>query len=324
MNATTLDLRNDFESARKEALERWGEELDASGVRASQSAAESLGRASEWFQQEARARLQVLVEQTLTTAGASLGEKTAEAGAKFATQLAGESDIHRAQIHQQLESVAVEVAGRTRTEMEKASETAANLFGQVLHKISDLETQEFATTSRQVLLDRTQELERSTEQHVHQIEERASNLVESFHAQMASQLESSLSEGRTALSAEFAYALDNYRAEREEHHQKWAENLDHLSGEAVGRYKERLDTACDSWVVSSVRRINEHGQNVIESLLRSSDQALRESCSKVFEGLAEMLRERTTNAAGVSGVAGFTPGIVRESSDTPSPRNEAM
>jgi hypothetical protein len=59
-----------------------------------------------------------------------------------------------------------------------------------------------------------------------------------------------------------------------------------------------LQTAADSWVMSSVRRLNEHGQNTIESLLRVTDQALRDSCSKVFEDLAEKMRDRDSNAAG--------------------------
>ena len=75
--------------------------------------------------------------------------------------------------------------------------------------------------------------------------------------------------------------------------------------------------------VASVRRLNEHGQNGIESLLRSADQALRDSCSKVFEGLAEMLRERASNAAGAGNVAGFAiPN--RDTSENSGPRNEAI
>jgi hypothetical protein len=123
---------------------------------------------------------------------------------------------------------------------------------------------------------------------------------------MSSQLENSIRESRAALSTEFATALEGYRAERDLHLQNWASDLDRLSGEAMGTYQERLQTACDSWIVSSVRRLSEHGQNVIESMLRSADQALRDSCSKVFEGLAEILRERSANAAG-AGVTGFAP-----------------
>jgi hypothetical protein len=322
LTATILDLRNDFESARKEALAKWSEELDTTGVRASHSAAESIGRTSEWFQQEARARLQVLVEQTLTGATAGFEEKTADEMKKFETQLTAESAKHAVQIHERLEGFAGDLAGRTRTELDKAAEAAASSFGQVLRDISDREVQQFATASRTSMQERTQELERSTAQHFQQLGDGAAALVARFEAQMASQLEASTTEGRAALSAEFASTLDGFRAERDAYHKEWAESLDHLGGEAVGRYQERLDTTSDSWIVSSVRRLNEHGQNVIESLLRSADQALRESCSKVFDGLAQVLRERTANAAGVSGVAGFAPTPGREPSESSGPRSE--
>ena len=108
IGATIANLRNDFEGARKEALSKWGEELDAAGVRASHAAAESIGRSSEWFQQEARARLQVLVEQALVTAGGGFDEKTAEAGRQFEAQLAEQSSNRLAEIHQQLDEVASE------------------------------------------------------------------------------------------------------------------------------------------------------------------------------------------------------------------------
>jgi len=69
-----------------------------------------------------------------------------------------------------------------------------------------------------------------------------------------------------------------------------------------------------------VRRLNEHGQNAIESLVRSADQALRDSCSKVFEGLAEMFRDRSTNPVGA---VGFVPPPGRESGDLPIPHQQS-
>ena len=135
--STLVDLRNDFESARREALSKWNEELDAGGVRASHAAAESIGRSSEWFQQEARARMQVLVEQTLATATSTFDEKTAEAARQFETKLSEQSAGRIAQIHQELDGVANELSGRARTEMAVAAEAAAASFGQVLHGISE-------------------------------------------------------------------------------------------------------------------------------------------------------------------------------------------
>ena len=320
MTTTIASLRNDFEAARKEALTKWNEELDASGVRASHAAAESIGKSSEWFQQEARARLQVLVEQALVTAGSGYQEKTAEAERQFEARLEEKSTSRLTQIHQQLDGVAGEISGRTRTQFDEAAQAAAASFGQVLRSISDEEVGQFTSRSHSAVEERKQELQGFTEQLVRNLDSSATALVENFQAQMVSQRDANVAEGRRELAAEFASALDGYRLERDAHDKAWAESLDRVSGEAVEKYQGRLEAACDSWMVSSVRRLNEHGQNVIESLMRSADQALRDSCSKVFDGLSEMMRDRATNAAGV---AGFAPPPGRDAGDTPAPHNQA-
>lgn len=306
--ATLLDVRNDFESARKEALAKWNEELDASGARAAHSAGESIGRSSEWFQQEARARLQVLVEQTITSAAAGFEEKTGEGTKKFGVQLAEESANHLTQIREQAEAIAGEAAGRARSELDKAAEAAASSFGQVLRDISSQQAEQFAESGRSAVLERTQELNQSTAEIFQRFEASAGDSANRVRGQMESQVETIMKEARTTFSTEFASDLESYRAERDAHHEEWSQSLDQLSNDAITKYQERLETACDSWIVSSVRRLSEHGQNAIESMLRSADVALRESCSKVFDGLAEMLRERSASAAGVSGVTGFKPG----------------
>jgi hypothetical protein len=320
ISATLANLHHDFEGARKEALAKWSEELDASGVRASHAAAESIGKSSEWFQQEARARLQVLVEQALVTAGSGFEEKTFEAGRQFTARLEEQSSDRLAQIHQQLDGVAGEITGRTRTLLDQAAETAAASFGQVLRGISVEETGQFETHSRSALEDRKQELQSFSEQLVRNLDGSAVALTDRFRTQLDSQLEASVAAGRGALAAEFASALDGYRAERDAHDKVWAEKLDRGSAEAAQEYQDRMEAACDSWMVSSVRRLNEHGQNVIESLMRSADQSLRDSCSKVFEGLSELMRDRAANAAAIPG---FAPAPGRETGESSAPHNQA-
>jgi hypothetical protein len=316
MASTLGDLQNDFETARKEALAKWNEELEAGGVRASHTAAESIGRAAEWFQQEARARLQVQVEQMLTAAGQRFEEQTAEATQKFEMMLDGQASARVAQIDQQLQTAAEGVVARSQTKLEEAAEAAAASFGQVVRGVSAQELESFTTSSRSALHERAGELERSTQSLLRNLETTARTSIDRFHAQMAFQLEHSLAEGRGALAAEFASALEGYRSEREAHQQAWTANLEQLSSEAAGKYQERLETMCDSSMISSVRRLNEHGQNAIESLIRSADQALRDSCAKVFAGLGEMLRDRAANAAGVGAL---TPPPNREGGEQTSP-----
>ena len=321
---TMASLHADFEAARKDALAKWSEELEASGVRASHAAAESIGHTSEWLQQEARARLQALVEQAFVTAEAGLGQKSAEASQQFETQLASQSAGHLGQIRAQVEGVAGEVVARTRTDLDRAAEAAAASFGQLLHEVSDRETTQFAATSATTRRERAEEFDHATQELLHQLDVNAFSSVERFRVQLASQWETSVGEGRAALGAEFASALEGFRAERDAHQNEWSAQLERVSGEAAGKFQDRLQTTADSWVMASVRRLNEHGQNGIESLLRSADQALRDSCSKVFDGLAQMLRERAANGAGAGNVAGFTQVANRDTPESPNSRKEVI
>ena len=89
---------------------------------------------------------------------------------------------------------------------------------------------QFAADSSATRRERTEEFDRSTQELLHQLDVNAWSSVERFRSQMASQLESSVNEGRAALSAEFTSSLEGYRAERDTHQQEWLVNLDRLSG----------------------------------------------------------------------------------------------
>ena len=314
----------DFDAARKDALAKWAAELDSNGARTSRAAAEAIGRTSESLQQEARLQFQVLAEQAVMEAGSRLAEKSAAEEERFESQIAALADVHAAQIRSRMESGAGEVVGRARNELDRAAEAAASSFGQVLHEVSEREITQFGAAASSARRERLEEFERTTQQLHQQLDVNAISSTERFRSQMASHLEAGVSEGRAALSAEFASSFEAFRRERDAYQQEWATNLDKMSGDAAGKFQEKLQNTADSWVVSSVRRLNEHGQNGIESLLRSADQALRDSCSKVFEGLAEILRERVTNAAGVGNVAGFAANPNHEPSESSGPRNEAI
>jgi len=290
--ATLAGLRGDFESARKEALAKLGEELDASALRASHAAAESIERSSDWFQQETRARLQLMAEQTIASATGSFEDKMAEAARRFETRLEEHSFGRVSEIREHLDGVASEITTRTRSQLDEAAEAAAASFGQVLRRVSDEETENFTAASRSTLAARERELGTAAAHLLQNLEANAQASTEQFRTQMASQLEGTIAEGRRSLAAEFASALSTHHAEREAHERRWSDDLQQMSDEAVARHQGRLENASDSWVISSVRRLNEHGQTAIESLMRAADETVRDSCAKLFQGLSQMLRER--------------------------------
>jgi polyhydroxyalkanoate synthesis regulator phasin len=315
--ASTLEnLHHDFEAARRQSLVKWNEELEAAGVRAAHTATETIGKSADWFQQEARGRLQAVVEQNLSAVSQRFEDQIADAAQKFELLLDGQSAARVASIDQQLQGVAEELVVRARTRFDEAAEAAAASFGQVLHGVSERELSTFTTATRGAFEERAVDFERSTQAILHNLETSARDSVDRFQAQFAAQLESGVEESRGALSSELAAALGTLRDERDAHQREWAAGLDQLSTEAAGKHLERLDTMGDSWVVSSVRRLNEHGQNVIESLMRSADQSLRDSCAMLFDGLSQVLRDRAGSPAAMAKSAPPPGG------DQPSPRPE--
>jgi hypothetical protein len=314
--ATQEALRGDFEKARKEALARWSEELDAAGVRATHAAAESIGRSSEWFQQEARARTQVLIEQAIANAGSSFDEKTAEAAQAFAARLEEQSaarlDEIKQRIGQTAEQATEDVAQSVRSRLGEAAETAAESFGQVLRGVSDTQIEQFANRSRDVSQQRELELETFTQDLLQKIGSSANSTLEHFQAQLGSRLDASVADARKALQDENAAALQSYRDDREARHNEWTANLGFAAQEAADKFQERLSNTADSWLASSSRRLHEHGQGVIESLSRSTDQALRASCSKLFEELSRILRDTPISEMQS---AAFAPEPNRESAE---------
>lgn len=294
--ATLSAAHGDLESAKNEAFAKWNDELNASGVRAAQAASSDIGQVSEWFQQEARARLQVAVEQSLGTAANSFAEAASQSAAKLGEELERRSSQHLGEVERQVERVAHDVTGQIRTQLDEAAQSAAASFGEVLRGISGQEAQQFQQTAHNAFQERVLDLERSAQQVLGNLSVSAEASLHQLRTQMASQVESSIAEGRGALAAEFVSLRAEFAAERESLHQQWVQTLGQLSSDAAAKHQERLETASDSWMVSSVRRLNEHGQNTIESLMRLTDQSVRESCAKVFESFAEMMRNRTASA----------------------------
>lgn len=303
MESALANLRRDFEQAGSAALSNWDEQLRESGARASQVASDAIGQSSEWFQEEARARLQVSVEQSLVTAGTNLDDLSAQVAARHAQELDRQSSLKLAEAQTTIDNAAGEAASRGRSQLEEAAQAAAASFGQVLRNISDGEVQQFTAAVQNVAQERSRDFDGYAQQALGNFSVSADASLDALRSRMASEVETSVSHGREALSGELSSVLGRLSAEGDAHKQEWVEGLDRLSLEASTKHEERLQTACDAWIVSSVRRLNEHGQSTIEALMRVTDQALRESCSKVFESLAQMMRERNAASAAAGAYA---------------------
>lgn len=302
--AVSAAARDEFDAAHKTAAAKWNDEIEASTHVAARAASDSIEKVSEGFEEQWRARLQALADETLESSALALEQRAGETKNKFGSDVDAQSAEHLARIREHLDAFANDLVGRSRTQIEEAAEAAAAGFGRVLRGVSDQEIEALNAKAAAIGEKERSELEASAARLLERFETGAESSVARLHHQMDAQLETSIAEARSALASEFNSSFAGFRSERETHEKEWTEALERLTAESAARYQDRIDTACDSWVVSSVRRLSEHGQNLVESLMRSADQAVRESCAKLFDGLAEILRERSASAMHASHSAG--------------------
>ena len=129
--ATLADLREKFEAIRAEALGRWVEELDTSGVRATHSTAEAMGKSSDWYVNRPRDAYSRWWKKASTGAEGLLQKRAEEAAQQAATVLEQRRAEHSVALRAQIEEVATATVERSRNEIEEAAHSVAASFGQV-------------------------------------------------------------------------------------------------------------------------------------------------------------------------------------------------
>ena len=77
---------------------------------------------------------------------------------------------------------------------------------------------------------------------------------------MAAGVNQTTQELRGTLQSQVSDTLDMFRKHRESLQEELRLSFDRLSGESIGMHAERLETASDSWMLRSVRQLNEHGR----------------------------------------------------------------
>ncbi len=308
--ATLADLREKFEAIRADALGRWVEELDTSGVRATHSTAEAMGKSSDWYVQQTQGRMHSLVEESVTGAEERLQKRAEEAAQKAAVVLEQRRAEHAVELRAQIDEAASAAVERSRTEIEQAAHTVAASFGQVLSSVSDEALEKFHESAQKAGEEVGAHLEESKQQFHAHVDAQANETLDRFREHLAAGVNQTTQELRGTLQSQVSDTLDMFRKHRESLQEELRLSFDRLSGESIGMHAERLETASDSWMLRSVRQLNEHGRTVMDALAKSSEMAVRNSIQMIFEGMARTLRDsapETASGAAAGAGAGQAP-----------------
>jgi trehalose-6-phosphatase len=78
----------------------------------------------------------------------------------------------------------------------------------------------------------------------------------------------------------------------EKQQQELRASLADLSGTATGEFKNRLDNVSNTWLLTTVAKLDHQSREVVSGLSTLAEEKLRTACAEVFSNVGESLRKR--------------------------------
>jgi hypothetical protein len=119
-------------------------------------------------------------------------------------------------------------------------------------------------------------------------------------------------QAQTYLQSQLVPLLEEWENRRQEQQVAWMSHVEKSSNESIEQYKSRLENASNSWLLASAATLGQHSQAVLDTLAKSAEKRIRDTCADVLAGMGDTIKDRLM---GISGQ-------IQEDDEDAPPRNK--
>ncbi len=283
-------IERDFAESARTSSSRWLTELEARATETSHSTFESLYKSAEWYEKKIQTQMQTTLEKGLDQAAARLREKAAEMSGLFASELDHYSRSYVEHAQGQMQENAREAAERGAKKLGDAGDAAAAGF---VERASQLGREQFEIYSSQT---RTA-MDANSLQVRANLESDARGFAEEFRRALAQHAQETMGLGKQELNLQIDKARDLLLGDTQNLEQQFHASLNSVGENAMDEHKQRLDNASNSWLLTTVSKLNQQSESLINEMSLSTEKKLKAVCSNVFSEMGEALRQRMAGLA---------------------------
>jgi hypothetical protein len=284
------------ESARTTSA-RWFSELEVKATETTHNTFEAMFKSADWYEKKVQTQMQTTLEKGMDQAAATLREKAGELSGLFASELDHYSRSYVEHTQGQLQENARDTAERASLQMAEAVEAAAANFtgraGQLGREQLDL----FQSRTNSAFEQSAARMEAHTIQVRSKLESDARAFAAEFQRVLSQHKEQSLAQGKQELASQIDLAKTRLHIEAQSLDSQFRGALQSLGTRAMEEHKEHLENASNSWLLTTVTKLNQQSEALIEQLAASTEKRLKTVCGNVFNEIGETLRQRL---AGIS------------------------
>ena len=285
-------LQHDFQEAGRQAAAQWLAEIDSKATETTHTTFESLFKTSEWYEKKVQAHMQTTLERGLEQGVDQLRDKAGEISRLFAGELDHYSRSYVEHAHEQIEEAGNATLERTRRQSAEMTSASISSLTQQMQNGSDAAMRDFHAKTGAALGKLAAQAEEQAAQTSARIEAAAQHLAVDFGSSITQYAQQALGIARQELTSQANAASDSLRAEADAREKHLREALASASDQGIESYKQRLESAANSWLLTTVSKLNQDSQQQLGALTRAAETRLRDTCKQVFANVGEALRQQ--------------------------------
>ncbi|MGB0035299.1 MAG: hypothetical protein WBP79_07490, partial [Candidatus Acidiferrales bacterium] len=293
----TAKLPAEVEKSSREVVAKFEEELQQRSTETQHATYEALLKASDWYQKKAQTTMHSSLEKAVEQSTTALRDRAAEISSMLASELDHYRRTYVEHSQAQIEDAAKEVVDRERGKLHETAEMTRAGFTDQVNRVTTDSLRRFEESSRDALEKARSDMEYNRE----------GSLVE-YQKKLDDRLMQGVEQARTQLLAQIGPMMEAWEEKREAEQKQWLEALRRSTDESIEQYKGRLENASNSWLLASATTLGQHSQAVLDTLAKSAEKRIRETCADVLAGMGDTIKDR---------LMGISSGISKEEDEEP-------
>jgi hypothetical protein len=267
-------------------------ELESKAGDVRHEAREDIYKTAEWYEKKVQTQLNGLTEKIVEQGGHQLRERAGEVSAEFAAELDHSSRNFVGHSQNQMKEVVRESFDRARELFAEAADTTTAAFMDEVQRHARQELHGFEEAVSQTAAESNRQFAASRETIAQRLTDEQESFLKRFQAGMATALENGVREAQEKISDGFLPLWESWKAMTEKQQEELRASMADLSSAATGEFKTRLENVSNTWLLTTVAKLDHQSRDVVSGLSASAEEKLRSACAEVFSNVGESLRKR--------------------------------
>ena len=290
-------IENDFAESARAASARWLVEIESRATETSHSTFESLFKSADWYEKKIQSQMQTTLEKGLDQAATRLREKAAEMSGLFASELDHYSRSYVEHARGQMQENASDAAEQGSRQIAEAGDDAAAKFTERAAVLGREQFDVYAAKTKTAFEQHAAHMEGHTAQIRSKLEADAQTFAGDFQRALSQHGQQTLALGKQELGIQIDQAKDALLMESQAIERQFQSSLNSLATSAMDEHKQRLENASNSWLLTTVTKLNQQSASLIETVAGTTEERLKSVCGNVFSEMGETLRQRLAGLA---------------------------